>query len=596
MQTTPVNLPSELVEAIAKLKFTEIIELEKIPTLDFEDTILVVTENNITGRATVDQLMQYLNENLRNFIMWKPVVTNKTLSWERSNDDTPPMSLDFADILFPIVSETENGMMTTDLYKKLRGIDSQNIVYKKALDTAIATRAPKEHTHDQYLIRDNLPTVVSAFKNDVGYITSKDIPTKLSAFQNDTEYLRYEDVPIVDETRSGFMTPELLSNIERIMDSYVDNDVINVYMQKFIKILDERKLSDFENDVPYVTEEMLHDTIGEVGTVNLLANSNFAAYTYSDKNMKYWKCENATIYPGIYMGGTSVVSFATLTIQPGGSVTGQLIQSIGLEATVSMYVKSTDALKLTLTIANCSCIYDIDGGSVWEYHECLFTNDYTVASNTLKITNESDTEVVIDVANIKVEMGKFSSAYMPSYIDIVDMSRRPASADFVGNIKPDGVTTIVDDNGVLSVVRDSTGVAFINDDSPTTYNTYSSYKTESLLRGLNNVPISKYGYAPIDSSKKVPADFLPSFVDDVVEGEMSIDADGNMIFIADTTNSGILDSAPSKGKIYLDTISNIAYRWSGSTYVQCTTDKLGGAVLVKYNAEDKYMYFVFPEE
>ena len=118
MDPTPVNLPSDVVEAIMKLKFTEILELEKIgiekaPTLNFGDSLIVATENDLTLRVTVDQLMQYLNENLRNFIMWKPVVTDKTLIWERSNDDTQPDSLDWSDIICPIVSDTENGMMTT---------------------------------------------------------------------------------------------------------------------------------------------------------------------------------------------------------------------------------------------------------------------------------------------------------------------------------------------------------------------------------------------------------------------------------------------------------------------------------------------------
>ena len=59
------------------------------------------------------------------------------------------------------------------------------------------------------------------------------------------------------------------------------------------------------------------------------------------------------------------------------------------------------------------------------------------------------------------------------------------------------------------------------------------------------------GVASLDTNGKVPASQLPSFVDDVVEV------------------NGI-DTAPETGetdKIYVDTITNKTYRWSGTSYV-----------------------------
>lgn len=60
-------------------------------------------------------------------------------------------------------------------------------------------------------------------------------------------------------------------------------------------------------------------------------------------------------------------------------------------------------------------------------------------------------------------------------------------------------------------------------------------------------------------SGKVPASQLPSYVDDVVEGVM----DGG-VFTPTDHDADVQES----GKIYVDTVTNKAYRWSGSAYVE----------------------------
>ncbi len=71
------------------------------------------------------------------------------------------------------------------------------------------------------------------------------------------------------------------------------------------------------------------------------------------------------------------------------------------------------------------------------------------------------------------------------------------------------------------------------------------------------------GYAPLDSSAKVPAANLPSYVDDVLE-------------YADYAS---LPGTGETGKIYVTLDTNFEYRWSGSTYIRLvsspgTTDAL----------------------
>lgn len=86
------------------------------------------------------------------------------------------------------------------------------------------------------------------------------------------------------------------------------------------------------------------------------------------------------------------------------------------------------------------------------------------------------------------------------------------------------------------------------------------------------------GVASLDSTGKVPSTQLPSYVDDVIEV------------------SGI-DNAPEIGetdKIYVDTLSNKTYRWSGTAYVEIsasdivTASELNG--YIKINGTDVKVY------
>ena len=101
-------------EKLEEISHKNILELPEIPALALSDTVMVVTDTDYTGKASLEKLMQYLNENLKNFICWKPVVTTSTLSWERSSNDQSPGSINFSDIIFPMASETTNGMITKE--------------------------------------------------------------------------------------------------------------------------------------------------------------------------------------------------------------------------------------------------------------------------------------------------------------------------------------------------------------------------------------------------------------------------------------------------------------------------------------------------
>lgn len=86
------------------------------------------------------------------------------------------------------------------------------------------------------------------------------------------------------------------------------------------------------------------------------------------------------------------------------------------------------------------------------------------------------------------------------------------------------------------------------------------------------------GVASLDSTGKVPTAQLPSYVDDVVEV------------------SGI-DNAPTTGetdKIYVDTLTNKTYRWSGTAYVEISASDVVTASenngYIKVNGTDVKVY------
>lgn len=94
-------------------------------------------------------------------------------------------------------------------------------------------------------------------------------------------------------------------------------------------------------------------------------------------------------------------------------------------------------------------------------------------------------------------------------------------------------------------------------------------KMDLSLKGANN------GVAELNGSGKVPADQLPSYVDDVVEGYYY-----NGSFYKESAHTTLI--TPETGKIYVDLANEKCYRYSGSiyieiaeTYEEATTTKSG---------------------
>lgn len=97
--------------------------------------------------------------------------------------------------------------------------------------------------------------------------------------------------------------------------------------------------------------------------------------------------------------------------------------------------------------------------------------------------------------------------------------------------------------------------------------------TSGMVTGaLGYTPISSSakgqanGVASLDGNGKVPAAQLPSFVDDIIEG---VHEEGKF-FIGGGSESGT-EVTPETGKIYVDTNTNVTYRWGGTEYVEVSS-------------------------
>jgi hypothetical protein len=175
-----------------------------------------------------------------------------------------------------------------------------------------------------------------------------------------------------------------------------------------------------------------------------------------------------------------------------------------------------------------------------------------VGDATLSDTSTALTVKASGAASVSLSDGTLT-------IDAVDTTYSAAGSS-PGLVKSGGDVTISD--GVITVNDDSHNHIISNID-----NLQSSLdaKLNTSLKGAAN------GLAELDSSGKVPSSQLPSYVDDVLEynGKSSFPSSGET------------------GKIYVDTSTNLTYRWSGSAYVEISASLALGTTSSTAYAGDK---------
>lgn len=107
-----------------------------------------------------------------------------------------------------------------------------------------------------------------------------------------------------------------------------------------------------------------------------------------------------------------------------------------------------------------------------------------------------------------------------------------------------------------------------SDDNPI-HTTYIKVNTKGAANGV----------APLDATGKIASAYLPSYVDDVING----------VYVSPTIFNNTSGTAISgeTGKIYVDTNNNKTYRWSGSAYVEISASLALGETSSTAYAGDK---------
>ena len=109
--------------------------------------------------------------------------------------------------------------------------------------------------------------------------------------------------------------------------------------------------------------------------------------------------------------------------------------------------------------------------------------------------------------------------------------------------------------GVGALLEDAKGlVQRLEDRFGETLVSFEQFKEEvnDELNHFKTLTGSPYGIAPLDGEAKVPSEYLPSYVDDVLE----------------YATKGAFPVTGESGKIYVALDTNLTYRWSGSTYTE----------------------------
>lgn len=134
-----------------------------------------------------------------------------------------------------------------------------------------------------------------------------------------------------------------------------------------------------------------------------------------------------------------------------------------------------------------------------------------------------------------------------------------ALADQIGNAGGGDMTKAVYDTDNDGVVDNAKKL----DGHPASY----FATTETVATAIAAQKGQPSGIVPLEADKKINSIYLPSYVDDVVEGYYY-----NGFFYSDEDHVNLITG--EKGKIYVDLVSNVSFRWSGSAYVAITSSDM----------------------
>ena len=250
--------------------------------------------------------------------------------------------------------------------------------------------------------------------------------------------------------------------------------------------------------------------------------------------------ENQNAFSNIIVGGTTIAADSktdTLTIVAGNNVT---LTPDAKNDKLTITAKDTVYTHPTYT-ARGAGLYKVtvDGtGHVSEVTNVVKDDivDLGIPAQDTTYNEATTSDAGLMSASDKTKLNGIADGANKTIVDsaLSSTSTNPVQNKVV-NTAISGLNTLIGDKSVASQI--TSAIDTLNLDS-----TYIAVTQKGAANGV----------AELDSSGKVPSTQLPSYVDDVLE----------------YTAKSNFPSTGEAGKIYVDTSTNLAYRWGGSTYTE----------------------------
>ena len=450
-------------------------EFEQNPALGTMDSVLLVGSNNATQRTSMESFMSYLNNNLKNFICWKPLLTEKGFTWQRSSSDESPGEIILSDVAFPMASMTQSGMIDKLLFTKLTDIDDANIVYKDELNNALNLKADANHTHDDYALKSTIPTSLKGLQNDAGFITVNDIPKDLSSFENDVKYLTAADISVATGTTDGLLSKDyynILANYDTTMTNItksIDDKVSSTTLAESVTNIcsEQGYITPDSISIPLMSADkaggaMINDSsalsldngiidIKPFGVTNLIKNGDFAYY-WSNKIPRNWSrstdATDTTVYTTIIDENDVFTRCVKVTSGIGYGIT-QLITENFNDCTLSFFAKADTQRVIKVSIGNVT--HDVTLNTNWTKHTLYLDNFNIDVEKALSFKANTDNDgTSFFIASVKCSIGNIETGCARNYDDVIPPHLLPlADLNTQGTVIPDGDTIIIN-NGKLS--------------------------------------------------------------------------------------------------------------------------------------------------
>lgn len=167
-------------------------------------------------------------------------------------------------------------------------------------------------------------------------------------------------------------------------------------------------------------------------------------------------------------------------------------------------------------------------------------------TDTLTLVAGSNVTLTPDATNDKITIAATNTTYTPASSapgKVASASAVGTSTKYARQDHTHGIDLATgDNNGQVKIAGTNVSVKGLGTAAYTASGAYLA----SDLKGAAN------GVAQLDANGLVPSSQLPSYVDDVLE----------------YSKKSSFPATGQTGKIYVDTTTNLTYRWSGSAYVQ----------------------------